>query len=206
VLIAAFLLVLIVVTRRDGMGPEESTSALPATLDLPTLRKQAASLEARIQKLTERQNRLFPSGPAILVDSGANRISLVQGPRVIVEGKCSTGSGLELTDTAGNRTWTFETPRGFFRVLSKVANPVWYRPDWAFIEEGEPIPKGHAGRAVANVLGDYAIGFGDGYFIHGTLYTRLLGSSVTHGCIRVDDDILDKLYRAAQPGIPIWIY
>jgi lipoprotein-anchoring transpeptidase ErfK/SrfK len=159
-----------------------------------------------IRKLEEKENRLFPTGPVVLIDTAANQIYLVQDSRVLVEDKCSTGSGLELTETNGKRTWTFETPRGSFRALSKVTNPVWYRPDWAFIEEGEPIPKNPANRAVADVLGDYAIAFGNGYFIHGTLYTRMLGSSVTHGCVRVDDESLERIYRAARPGTPIWIF
>jgi L,D-transpeptidase YbiS len=177
-----------------------------AKLDLKTLRKQASLMENKVQKLEDKEDHLFPTGPAILIDTAENKIYLVRGSRVVVQDKCSTGSGLELTDTKGNRTWTFETPRGYYRVLSKVSNPVWYRPDWAFIEEGEPIPKDPASRAVADVLGDYAIAFGDGYFIHGTLYTRMLGSSVTHGCVRVDDDSLKKIYEAALPGTPIWIY
>lgn len=177
-----------------------------AKMDLNGLRRQASLLEGRVRKLQEKEDRLFPAGPVILVDTSANEIFLVRGSQVIVKDKCSTGSGLELTDTSGKRTWTFETPRGSFRALSKVTNPVWYRPDWAFIEEGEPIPKDRASRAVADVLGDYAIAFGDGYFIHGTLYTRMLGSSVTHGCVRVDDESLKKIYQAAEPGTPIWIF
>ncbi len=177
-----------------------------AEMDLSALRKRVRQLEARVQKLRERQDRLFSKAPYILVDSAENRIFLYQGSRLIEQGRCSTGTGLELTDTEGNRTWTFDTPRGYFRVVSKMTDPVWYRPDWAFIEEGEPIPRNPAGRAVPDVLGDYALGFGDGYFIHGTLYTRLLGSSVTHGCIRVDDEVLKKIYDAARPGTPIWIY
>jgi lipoprotein-anchoring transpeptidase ErfK/SrfK len=128
------------------------------------------------------------------------------GERVVAEGTCSSGNGMELADGTGKRSWTFDTPRGYFRVLSKVTNPVWVRPDWSYIEEGEPIPKDRSKRAEPNVLGDYAIAFGNGYFIHGTLYTRLLGANVTHGCIRVDDITLKKLYAAAQPGTPIWIY
>jgi L,D-transpeptidase YbiS len=113
---------------------------------------------------------------------------------------------MELADATGKRSWTFATPRGCFRVVRKVANPVWFRPDWSFIEEGEPIPRDPSKRAMANVLGDYAIAFGDGFYIHGTLYTRLLGANVTHGCIRVDDNTLKTLYKAAQPGTPIWIF
>ena len=174
--------------------------------DPDTLQNRARALENRVRRLEASRNRLYPGGPVILVDTAQSRLSLVAGSRVIAEGTCSTGNGMELTDAAGKRSWTFDTPRGHFRVLSKVANPVWYRPDWSFIEEGEAIPKDRSKRAEANVLGDYALGFGDGFFIHGTLYTRLLGANVTHGCIRINDDLLKKVYETAQPGTPIWIY
>ncbi len=177
-----------------------------AALDLPAVRKQVPMVEGRLRKLQEKINRLITASPAILVDSAGNQIYLLRGSQLLLKDKCSTGTGFELTDTAGKRTWTFDTPRGCFHVLGKVTHPVWYRPDWAFIEEGTPIPKDRASRAVPDVLGDYALAFGDGYFIHGTLYTRMLGNSVTHGCIRVDDDTLKKLYSAAQAGTPIWIY
>ncbi|NWG12825.1 MAG: L,D-transpeptidase family protein [Acidobacteria bacterium] len=192
-------------SKLTGKPPSRYPAELVG-MDMSQLQRHVRRLEARVQKLRERQDRLFPRTASILVDTAENRIYLYQGSRLVEQGRCSTGTGLELTDTQGNRTWTFDTPRGYFRVVSKVTDPVWYRPDWAFIEEGEPIPKNPESRAVADVLGDYALGFGDGYFIHGTLYTRLLGSSVTHGCIRVDDDVLKRIYDAARPGTPIWIY
>ena len=42
--------------------------------------------------------------------------------------------------------------------------------------------------------------------IHGTLYERLLGRSVSHGCIRVGRDDLRQVYRAASVGTPIFIF
>lgn len=210
ILSGAFLVALSVAVWLVVRQPAEDAGVpIPpeiAGMDLKSLRKEAALAERRVQKLQDRQSKLFPTGPSIIVDSADNLIYLFRGSQVIVKDKCSTGSGLELTDTSGNRTWTFDTPRGYFKVLSKVSNPVWYRPDWAFVEEGVPIPKDRASRAVPDVLGDYAMAFGDGYFIHGTLYTRMLGSSVTHGCIRVDDESLKKIFQTAQPGTPIWIY
>lgn len=184
----------------------KSTPGMPAAADLPALRTQFQSLQNKVQRLETSLGRQYPGGPVILVDTSKSRIKLMFGSKTIVEGTCSTGNGMELTDAAGKRSWTFDTPRGHFRVVGKVAHPVWLRPDWSFIEEGEPIPKDPSKRAMANVLGDYAIAFGDGFFIHGTLYTRLLGANVTHGCIRVDDKTLKQLYQAAQPGTPIWIY
>jgi L,D-transpeptidase ErfK/SrfK len=174
--------------------------------DIAGLRKQARLLEGRVHQLSITESRLFPTYPAILVDTSENKITLIQGSRIIAQGTCSTGNGMELNDEGGKRSWTFDTPRGYFRVLGKVSNPVWYRPDWSFIEEGEPVPKDRSSRATPDVLGDYALSFGNGYFIHGTLYTRLLGTNVTHGCIRVDDDMLKKIYDIARPGTPIWIY
>jgi L,D-transpeptidase YbiS len=197
---------LLLMAIRPAPGSHTAIPPDVARLDLKTLRKQVGTLDAKVRNLSERRDRLFPPGPAILVDSAQNQVSLLQGGKVIAQDKCSTGSGLALTETNGKRTWTFETPRGHFPALSKVTNPVWVRPDWAFVEEGAAIPKDRASRAVPNVLGDYAIAFGDGYFIHGTLYTRMLGTNVTHGCVRVDDEILEKLYRTARYGTPIWIY
>ena len=182
------------------------TSAAGPQAETEALRAQARALESRVRKLEAATNRAYPGGPVILVDTSKSKIRLMLGERVIAEGTCSSGNGMELSDSTGKRSWTFDTPRGYFRVLSKVTNPVWVRPDWSYIEEGEPIPKDRSKRAEPNVLGDYAIAFGNGYFIHGTLYTRLLGANVTHGCIRVDDLTLKKLYAAAQPGTPIWIY
>jgi L,D-transpeptidase ErfK/SrfK len=177
-----------------------------AAMDRDALSGQISVAKKKLRQLSKRNDRLFPKGPAILIDSAANQIYLVQGTKIVIQDKCSTGTGFELTDEIGKRTWTFDTPRGYFKVLGKVENPIWYRPDWAFIEEGESIPKSRSERAVANVLGEYAIAFGNGYYIHGTLYTRTLGTSVTHGCIRVGDDTLKKIYSAVQPGTPIWIY
>jgi L,D-transpeptidase YbiS len=171
-----------------------------------SVQAKARALENKVRKLEAIKDRVYPSGPIILVDTAQSHLSLVSGSRVIAEGTCSTGNGMELTDGSGKHSWTFDTPRGYFCVLGKVANPVWYRPDWSFIEEGEPIPKDRSNRAEANVLGDYALAFGNGFFIHGTLYTRLLGANVTHGCIRINDDLLKKVYATAQPGTPIWIY
>jgi lipoprotein-anchoring transpeptidase ErfK/SrfK len=55
-------------------------------------------------------------------------------------------------------------------------------------------------------LGDYALGFGDGFFIHGTLYSRLLGRNVTHGCVRVGDKDLKDVFQVVPMGTKIYIY
>ena len=80
-------------------------------------------------------------------------------------------------------------------------------PDWAFIEEGlEPPPHDHFSRYESGVLGDYALDLGNGYLIHGTLYQRFLGQSVTHGCVRLNDEDLANVYNSLEPGSRVYIY
>jgi L,D-transpeptidase YbiS len=91
-------------------------------------------------------------------------------------------------------------------VLRKLRNPAWRRPDWSFIESGEPIPDDPGDRIEYGALGEFALDFGDGYLIHGTLYERLLGRSVSHGCIRLGRDDLREVYASTRIGTPIYIY
>jgi len=149
---------------------------------------------------------LSPNGVYIVIDTARNLLFLKEGNRTILKAVVSSGSGNILRDPSGKRGWIFDTPRGEFEVKGKIPGPKWIRPDWAFIEEGEDIPKNWEDRVEEGVLGDYALAFGNGYFIHGTLYKRLLGRNVTHGCIRVGDEALETLYRLSQVGTKIYIF
>jgi L,D-transpeptidase YbiS len=163
-------------------------------------------LSAANDKLQKKIAALAPKGQYVVIDTANNKVYLRDGERTLREMVASCGSGNVLVDPVGGRTWTFDTPRGQFQVKSKVNNPVWIKPDWAFIEEGEPIPKDPRERADANVMGDYALGIGNGYFIHGTLYKRLLGRNVSHGCVRLGDDDLEFLFKTATLGTKVIIY
>ncbi|HEY6141675.1 MAG TPA: L,D-transpeptidase family protein [Thermoanaerobaculia bacterium] len=56
------------------------------------------------------------------------------------------------------------------------------------------------------VLGKYRLELGDGYGIHGTDEPEKLGQSVSHGCVRLGDDDIAKLYRIANVGDTVIIY
>lgn len=168
--------------------------------------KAAAKLKAETVALEKKIGALAPKAVFIVIDSARNSLTLRTGKEVLLQAVVSCGSGSILEEPGGKRTWIFDTPRGEFQVKSKVVDPTWVKPDWAFIEEGKEIPKKREERFEAGVLGDYALGFGDGYFIHGTLYSRLLGRSVTHGCVRVGDKDLKSIYQAASIGTKIYIY
>ncbi len=189
----------------------------PATAASPASGKKIASagfkkrvpsdLNAEDKKFRKAIQSLTPKGIYAVVDTANNRLWLKRGEKVVYEAVVSTGSGTSLTDPNNpGRRWFFDTPRGEFRVQSKIRNPVWIKPDWAFIEEGEALPVDQRDRIEAGVLGEYAIAFGNGYFIHGTLYTRMLGQNVTHGCIRMADKDLEVVYKSLPNGAPIYIF
>ncbi len=171
----------------------------------PTSR-EALRLAGERERLLAALGRRVPRGPWIVIDQTHNRLRLMRGETTLVEAPCSAGSGMVLKEGAKGRVWVFDTPRGRFEVLSKTENPVWKKPDWAFVEEGEPIPKDPADRLEYGSLGEYALYFGNGYMIHGTLYERLLGRPVSHGCIRLGRDPLREVYRQAPLGTPVYIY
>jgi lipoprotein-anchoring transpeptidase ErfK/SrfK len=149
---------------------------------------------------------LLPKGLYISVDTASNILYLKEGDRTLLAAIISAGSGSILKNPADERKWVFETPRGEFTILSKFTKPTWIKPDWAFIEEGKSIPQKFKDRVEEGMLGDYALGFGNGYFIHGTLYTRLLGQNITHGCIRLGDQDLRTLYRRVPLGTKVFIF
>lgn len=168
--------------------------------------REAVRLAGERERLETALERRVPRGPWIVIDQTHNRLRLMRGSEILLEAPCSAGSGLVLKEGAKGRVWVFDTPRGRFEVLSKTENPVWKKPDWAFVEEGEPIPKDPADRLEYGSLGEYALYFGNGYMIHGTLYERLLGRPVSHGCIRLGKDPLRELYRQVPLGTPVYIY
>jgi L,D-transpeptidase ErfK/SrfK len=203
VVLALFILVEIVAyimawpkQAAENSFPEEKQGGGPS----------AARLEAENASVQKKILALPPKTVYIVVDSAQNILYLKKGSETIRKAVVSCGSGSILEEPGGQRKWVFDTPRGEFFVKSKITDPTWVKPDWAFIEEGKEVPKKQEERLESGVLGDYALGFGSGYFIHGTLYTRLLGRSVTHGCIRVGDADLKAIYLASAVGTKIYVY
>lgn len=95
----------------------------------------------------------------------------------------------------GRQGW--ETPTGNFEVLQMLRNPVWQHPF-----TGELIPPGPD-----NPLGSRWIGFwtdGQNYIgFHGTPNVETVGTAASHGCIRMYDQDVMKLFELVQVGTPV---
>jgi hypothetical protein len=208
-LVCAILILLAAPSLREwafAALPESKFSAEIRTADLKKLRQEAQRVERRVTNLQRRFEWLTPRQPYLIVDTSDNRFYVLSDKKILHEGICSTGSYV-LLKAADQRQWVFVTPRGMLRILGKKEAPVWYKPDWAFVEEGLPVPPPYSSeRYEAGVLGEYALELGDGYLIHGTLYKRMLGMPVTHGCVRLDDEDLRIVYQNLQVGSKVFIY
>lgn len=208
---ATVVLLLLLLLLAAWVGFSQSTWLTPSTDRRPPDPNHALPplelLLSRQAFLTKKLTQLAPAEPYIVVDTARNLLYLKRREKVLLTALASTGSGtiLDKPDHVEGQ-WVFDTPRGFFTIQSKLLNPVWVKPDWAFVEAGVPVPRNPAERLEPGVLGEYALGFGQGYFIHGTLYARLLGKNVTHGCIRLNDEDLRTVYKAAKIGTPIMIF
>jgi L,D-transpeptidase YbiS len=175
-------------------------------VDSAKLKKELALVKKAITRLDAKIDNFVPKSNYILINTTSNEFYLYKHKKLIRKGRCSTGSYTLLT-SGNNKQWIFKTPKGKFFIHGKTTDPVWIKPDWAFVEEGLPIPaKNHPSRYEYGVLGDYALSLGQGYLIHGTLYKRFLGMPVTHGCIRLNDDDLDIVYHTLEVGSRVYIY
>jgi hypothetical protein len=67
-------------------------------------------------------------------------------------------------------------------------------------------PYGTTARRYMGVLGTRRLELGDGYGIHGTDHPETIGQSVSHGCVRMRNEDIEKLYPMVAVGTPVYIY
>jgi len=90
----------------------------------------------------------------------------------------------------------FETPVGVFPIRSKIPVDDWIRPDWYFIEEGEPIPRRYEDRKVPGFF-RYKLVFDGARYVH---YAEATGGRLTHGCLGLDWEDAEAVFHTMQVG------
>ena len=170
----------------------------------------AASTQLLAQTTTEESIEGLPPeaprvGTIITVDVSTNQAYLFQDGQLVRKSPAATASGKFLKQ--GRKLWYFHTPRGRHQVVRKIVDPIWTKPDWAFIEEGQPVPPANSPvRKIKGHLGKYALDLGEGILIHGTDEKNSIGKYASHGCIRLPNSMLKELYRSADVGTEVFIF
>ncbi|HEX6053524.1 MAG TPA: L,D-transpeptidase [Gemmatimonadaceae bacterium] len=67
-------------------------------------------------------------------------------------------------------------------------------------------PFGTTQRKYTGVLGTNRLNLGDGYALHGTDQPNSIGTSVSHGCVRLRNEDIETLYQMVPVGTPVYIY
>jgi lipoprotein-anchoring transpeptidase ErfK/SrfK len=87
------------------------------------------------------------------------------------------------------------SPTGEFEIVSRVSNPTYYKP-------GTVIPSGKD-----NPVGTRWVGLSQkGYGIHGTNAPRSIGHAASHGCIRLRNRDMEKLFAMLRVGDVVQIH
>ena len=109
--------------------------------------------------------------------------------------------------SVGRMDW--ETPLGKTSIINKKKDPDWRPPqslkDEAIAEGNEPLPD-IVKAGPDNPLGRYAMRLGiPGYLIHSTNKPYGVGMRVTHGCLRMYPEDIERLFEDIPVGTPVHI-
>jgi len=118
---------------------------------------------------------------SIIVSRSKNTLTLLTGEMVMKEYTIGTGEYRK-------------TPLGDFKIRDRIVEP-----PWKTIPYGDP----------RNVLGTRWMGLvneGDtvrGYGIHGTWEPETIGKSVSQGCIRMNNEDVEEIFKIVPIGTPV---
>jgi lipoprotein-anchoring transpeptidase ErfK/SrfK len=143
--------------------------------------KQANALSSDMIRPNQRLK--VPKGRfSIVVDKSQNQLLLTQNNQFFKIYPVATGK-----DNS--------TPVGTFRILNKLAKPVWYT-------QGAVVPPD----SPDNILGSRWLGLDKpGYGIHGSVDATGIGHQVTAGCVRMHNSDVEELFTIVPVDTPVTI-
>lgn len=116
-------------------------------------------------------------GRVVLVSLVDRQLAVIQDGEVIATFQVAVGADVT------------PSPAGEFKVVNRLENPTYYHP-------GIVIPAGKD-----NPLGTRWLGLSQkGYGIHGTNAPRSIGQPASHGCIRLRNRDVEKLFTMVNVG------
>jgi len=113
----------------------------------------------------------------VLVSIANRKLAVIEDGNVIATFQIAVGAAASPSQT------------GEFQIVSRVSNPTYYRP-------GTIIPSGKD-----NPVGTRWVGLSQkGYGIHGTNAPKSVGHAASHGCIRLRNRDMERLFTMLRVG------
>jgi hypothetical protein len=128
-------------------------------------------------------------GPVIVIQRGANVLTLYEGEQTVRTFGVATGSA------------EYPSPSGTWSVVDKQRDPWWRPPDSDWAKDAKPIPPGPGNPLGTRWMGLSAAAVG----IHGTPDAASIGYSASHGCIRMRVPEAEWLFEQVDIGTPVVI-
>jgi L,D-transpeptidase catalytic domain len=128
-------------------------------------------------------------GPVIVIQRGANTLTLYDGERTVRSFGVATGSA------------QYPSPAGTWSIVDKQRDPWWRPPDSDWAKDAKPIPPGPGNPLGTRWMGLSAAAVG----IHGTPDAASIGYSASHGCIRMHVPEAEWLFEQVDIGTPVVI-
>jgi lipoprotein-anchoring transpeptidase ErfK/SrfK len=128
-------------------------------------------------------------GPVIVIQRGANTLTLYDGETAVRSFGVATGSA------------QYPSPAGTWSIVVKQRNPWWRPPDSDWAKDAKPIPPGPGNPLGTRWMGLSAAAVG----IHGTPDPASIGYSASHGCIRMHVPEAEWLFEQVSIGTPVVI-
>lgn len=128
-------------------------------------------------QISDPSSQTRPAARLVLISIPDRRLAVISDGNVIANFAIAVGAA------------ETPSPTGQFRIVNRVSDPTYYRP-------GTVIPSGKD-----NPLGTRWVGLSQkGYGIHGTNVPRSIGRAASHGCFRLKNRDMERLFSMLQVG------
>ncbi len=121
--------------------------------------------------------------PAIVVNLPSRTLSLLDNGRLVKVYPVAIGSPAT------------PTPQGIFKIFDKELNPTWYPPGKNYSVASGP----------GNPLGYRWLEFATNYGIHGTNQPESIGTVISNGCIRMNENDVEELFDQVSIGTSVTV-
>jgi hypothetical protein len=123
------------------------------------------------------------AAPSITVNLPSRTLSLLDNGKLVKVYSVAIGSSAT------------PTPQGEFKIYDKEVNPIWYPPGKGYNVASGP----------DNPLGYRWLEFATNYGIHGTNHPESIGSVISNGCIRMNENDVEELFKQVTLGTPVTV-